>query len=84
MLRGWDTIVTIVSMMIPNDINRDDSSFLWQKYFYQGKEQHYNIRSPLMMTLDWSVEMLGCECNLIELCIHLNITKVAIKTFLIY
>ena len=28
------------------------------------KDPRFNIRSPLMKTLDWSVEMLGRECNL--------------------
>ena len=32
---------------------------------------------PLMKTLDWSVEMLGRECNSTGLCIHFNKTRVA-------
>ncbi len=37
----------------------------------QYKEPRCDFRSPLMKTLDWSVETLGCECNSIGLCIHL-------------
>ena len=41
------------------------------------KKQHCNIRSPLMKTLDWSVETLGRECKSIGRCILLNKTRVA-------
>ena len=35
------------------------------------------FRSPLMKTLDWSVETLGRECNSTGLCIHFNKTRIA-------
>ena len=38
------------------------------------------FRSPLMKTLDWSVETLGRECNSTGLCIHFNKTRVARET----
>ena len=34
-------------------------------------EPHCNIRSPLMKTLDWSVETLGLDYNSTGLCNHL-------------
>ena len=44
------------------------------------KEQRYNIRSPLMKTLDKNIETKGRDCNLVEICIHLNMTRVASET----
>ena len=38
-----------------------------------SKEQRFNIRSSLMKTLEWSVETLGSEYNLVGLSIHLKI-----------
>jgi hypothetical protein len=36
------------------------------------KKPRCDFRSPLMKTLDWSVETLGRECNSTGICIHLN------------
>ena len=44
------------------------------------KEQRYNIRLPLMKTLDKNIETMGRDCNLVEICIHLNMTRVASET----
>ncbi len=39
------------------------------------------MKTPLMKTLDWSVEMLGRKCNSTGLCIHFNKTiQVASET----
>ena len=43
------------------------TSFLWHIC---------NIRSALMKTLDWNVETLIRECNLIGLCIQLSILTI--------
>ena len=45
------------------------------------KEQRYNIRLPLMKTLDKNIETMGRDCNLVEICIHLNMTRVASETW---
>ena len=41
------------------------------------KEQHSNIRSPLMTTLDSSVETLDGECNLIGLLASIIVKKLS-------
>ncbi len=39
-----------------------------------------DLKSPLMKTLDWSIETLGRECNSTGLCIHFNKTRVGNMT----
>ncbi len=41
------------------------------------------FRSPLMKTLDWSVETLGREYFFTRFCIHFNKTRVASETWLL-
>ena len=54
----------------PCALNRDDGSYIPQEYHHVGdvpltvyKVMSFNIRSPLIKTLDRSVEKLGRECN---------------------
>ena len=47
------------------------------------KKSRCDFRSPLMRTLDWSVETLGREYNSTGLCIHFNTTRVTSETGLI-
>ena len=47
------------------------------------KKRRCDFRSPLMKTLDWSVETLGRECNSTGLCIHFYKTRVVSETWLI-
>ena len=67
-LEAWHTNAS------PCALNRDDGSHLPQEYIYillvddvtltVYKVMSFNIRPPLMKTLDRSVETLGRECNL--------------------
>ena len=43
-------------------------------------EQRCSIRSPLVKRLNKSIKTLGHECMQFDLCVHLNITRVASET----
>ena len=72
-------------------LNREDGSHLSQEYLHLvdkcghpssiNKKPRYDIRSPLIKTLDWSAETLDRECNSTTgLCIRFNKTSVASET----
>jgi hypothetical protein len=55
-------------------LNRDDSAYLPEEYmhlFGYLRSHDCNFRSPLMKTLDWSVETLGLDYNSTGLCNNL-------------
>jgi hypothetical protein len=62
-------------------LNRDDSAYLPEEYMHLIGRWHHplgylrshdcNFRSPLMKTVDWSVEMLGLDYNSTGLCNNL-------------
>ena len=58
-------------------ITKPDVSTLQSSVFIRGD---FNFRSPLMKTLDWSVETLGLDYNSTGLCNHLFKPRVASKT----
>ncbi len=66
-------MLTIVHVYLPN----------WFDMFCQIANitcDNFSFRSPLMKTLDWSVQMLDRECSSTWLCIHFYKTRVASET----
>ena len=61
-----------ISTLLANDV----TSWVYKK-------PRCDFRSPLVKTLNWSVEMLGRACNSTGLCIHFNKTRVTSGTWLI-
>jgi hypothetical protein len=65
--------------MSNHGLNRDDGAYLLEEYMHWQvtsslgylRSHDCIFRSPLMKTLDWSVETLGLDYNSTGLCNHL-------------
>ena len=70
-----NSVLPTAANMSNHTLNRDDGAYLPEEYMHliasHWQQSHCNFRSPLMKTLDWSVETFGLDYNSTGLCNHL-------------